>query len=148
MLQALYTYLYTGSILFLCYVFFYVLRVKVRGEGVDQYQVEMENFIKQMVRTAGIEVQNIEGMVNILALALAILYSNCIKYIFFLLLYFISLKKILISFPLFISLIFSQCRGRAGAAPLPHAEARPHPRLEHGAGLGQPPAHQDRAPQF
>ena len=61
MLQALYTYLYTGSILFLCYVFFYVLRVKVRGEGVDQYQVEMENFIKQMVRTAGIEVQNIEG---------------------------------------------------------------------------------------
>ena len=83
MLQALYTYLYTGSILFLCYVFFYVLRVKVRGEGVDQYQVEMENFIKQMVRTAGIEVQNIEGMVNILALALAILSPKCIKYIFF-----------------------------------------------------------------
>ena len=43
--------------MFMCYVFFYVLKVKVRGSDQSD-QIEMENFIQQMARAAGIELRD------------------------------------------------------------------------------------------
>lgn len=71
--KGFYTYLYSGSILFMCYIFFYVLKVlkficktrirwydwlqvKVKGE-LDPEQVEVDKFIQQMVQATGIELK-------------------------------------------------------------------------------------------
>ena len=57
--QGFYTYLYGGSIVFMCYVFFYVLKVKVKGPDPSD-KMEMEDFIEKMARAAGIELQHAE----------------------------------------------------------------------------------------
>ena len=44
----------------MCYVFFYVLKVKVKGPDPSD-KMEMENFIEKMARAAGIELQHAEG---------------------------------------------------------------------------------------
>ena len=61
--KGFYTYLYGGSILFMCYIFFYVLRYRVRGRDQDQLteQMEMENFIQQMMRATGLQMRESEG---------------------------------------------------------------------------------------
>ena len=40
--KGFYTYLYGGSILFMCYIFFYVLRYKVRGKDIHNQELEMD----------------------------------------------------------------------------------------------------------
>ncbi len=40
-----------GSILFMCYIFFYVLRVRVKG---SMHQLEIDEFIKKMTQATGI----------------------------------------------------------------------------------------------
>ena len=59
--KGFYTYLYTGSILFMCYIFFYVLRVRVNGKEFDNNQHEIDHFIKQMAKATGIELKEAEG---------------------------------------------------------------------------------------
>jgi hypothetical protein len=46
-----YTYLYMGSILFMCYIFFYVLRVRVKGK--HENQLELDELIKKMTQATG-----------------------------------------------------------------------------------------------
>ena len=58
--KGFYTYLYSGSILFMCYIFFYVLRYKVRGQDIRNQELEMDNFIQQMVRATGVEMRESE----------------------------------------------------------------------------------------
>ena len=60
-LKGFYTYLYSGSIIFMCYIFFYVLRVKVNGKEFDNNQQEIDHFIKQMAKATGIELKEAEG---------------------------------------------------------------------------------------
>ena len=59
--KGFYTYLYGGSILFMCYIFFYVLRYRVRGRDHVTEQLEMENFIQQMMRATGLQMRESEG---------------------------------------------------------------------------------------
>ena len=40
-----------GSILFMCYIFFYVLRVRVKGQHSNQ--LEIDEFIKKMTQATG-----------------------------------------------------------------------------------------------
>jgi hypothetical protein len=40
-----------GSILFMCYIFFYVLRVRVKGK--HQNQMEIDELIKKMTQATG-----------------------------------------------------------------------------------------------
>ena len=58
--KGFYTYLYSGSILFMCYIFFYVLRYKVRGKDIRNQELEMDNFIQQMMRATGVEIRESE----------------------------------------------------------------------------------------
>ena len=59
--KGFYTYLYSGSIIFMCYIFFYVLRVKVKGKDFEDSQLEVDHFIKQMAKATGIEFKEAEG---------------------------------------------------------------------------------------
>jgi len=59
--KGFYTYLYSGSIVFMCYIFFYVLKVKVKGKDFDTNQLEIDHFIKQMSKATGIELKEAEG---------------------------------------------------------------------------------------
>ena len=59
--KGFYTYLYCGSILFMCYIFFYVLKVKVKGKEFDTNQLEIDHFIKQMSKATGIELKEAKG---------------------------------------------------------------------------------------
>jgi hypothetical protein len=49
-----YTYLYIGSITFMCYIFFYVLRVRVQGHALNHNKLEMDEFIKRMTQATGV----------------------------------------------------------------------------------------------
>ena len=40
----------SGSIAFMCYIFFYVLRVKVVGKSRDTTQMEVDTFIRKMAK--------------------------------------------------------------------------------------------------
>ena len=59
--KGFYTYLYGGSILFMCYIFFYVLRYRVRDRDHVTEQLEMENFIQQMMRATGLQMRESQG---------------------------------------------------------------------------------------
>jgi len=59
--KGFYTYLYLLSITFMCYIFFYVLRVKVSGKKTDSSQLELDEFIKRMAQAAGVELTEVEG---------------------------------------------------------------------------------------
>jgi hypothetical protein len=51
--KGFYTYLYIGSITFMCYIFFYVLRVRVQGHALNHNKLEMDEFIKRMTQATG-----------------------------------------------------------------------------------------------
>ena len=53
MIAGFYTYLYIGSISFMCYIFFYVLRVRVQGHALNHNKLEMDEFIKRMTQATG-----------------------------------------------------------------------------------------------
>jgi hypothetical protein len=38
----------------MCYIFFYVLRVKVKGQAVNHNQLEFDEFIKKMTQATGL----------------------------------------------------------------------------------------------
>lgn len=60
--KGFYTYLYLGSILFMCYIFFYVLRVKVKGQKKDDAeQVQLDEFIRKMTTATGVSVREVAG---------------------------------------------------------------------------------------
>jgi len=59
--KGFYTYLYIGSILFMCYIFFYVLRVRVTGKKPDATQTDVDDFIRKMALATGVEVTELEG---------------------------------------------------------------------------------------
>lgn len=59
--KGFYTYLYGGSILFMCYIFFYVLRVKVTGKMRDTRQKDVDDYIRKMALATGVEVTELEG---------------------------------------------------------------------------------------
>jgi len=60
--RGFYTYLYLGSITFMFYIFFYVLRVKVTGKKIDERsEDDMDQFIKRMALAAGVSVTALEG---------------------------------------------------------------------------------------
>ena len=59
--KGFFTYMYSGSIIFMSYIFFYVLKVKVKGKEFDSHQLEVDRFIKQMSKATGIELKEAEG---------------------------------------------------------------------------------------
>jgi len=59
--KGFYTYLYLGSILFMCYIFFYVLRVRATGKKPDHSRTDVDDFIRKMAIATGVEVTALEG---------------------------------------------------------------------------------------
>ena len=55
-----YTYLYSGSVAFMAYLFCYVLRVKYDSDGRNSDDFDVDDFIRRVTKATGLDVKEVE----------------------------------------------------------------------------------------